>query len=220
MVNEGIGEYEAEDIRKIVARILHDLGNPEPPLNLAQVRALLNLNIGYYSTANTTLLQDVAARMKVAGKQVLQRPMLWSKRSRKLSCRHCGCLTRNVSSLTRLSPSQNIAGSRGTKSVTVSFHGTGSFLFGDNEYTLDPICHAIVEAEANYTASQLLFLQQRFSQEARDGVLEFKTINAISRRFGNTLTTTFWRMVEDRDPRFAGIRNGDGPSALPRNRHG
>ena len=59
MSRDEVGEYEAEDIRKIVGRILQDLGNPEPPLKLSQVRALLELNIGYYSTANTTLLQDV-----------------------------------------------------------------------------------------------------------------------------------------------------------------
>lgn len=76
MGGDGLGEYEAEDIRKIVARILRDLDNPEPPLNMSQVRALLDLNLGYYSTADTTLLQDIAARLTVAGRQVLQRPML------------------------------------------------------------------------------------------------------------------------------------------------
>src|SRR5258706_7416046 len=76
MGGEGVGDYEAEDIRNIVARILNDLGDPEPPLKLPEVRALLDLSLGYYSTANTTLLQDVAARLKVAGKQVLERPML------------------------------------------------------------------------------------------------------------------------------------------------
>jgi len=200
MINEGIGEYEADDIRKIVTRILQDLGNPEPPLSLAHVRALLDLNIGYYSTANTTLLQDVAARMKVAGKQVLQRPMLLVEAvtKAKLSALWVPDTKRILIDEAVPKPKHRWIEGHEVGHSVIPWHR--EFLFGDNEYTLDPVCHAIVEAEANYTASQLLFLQQRFSQEARDGSLEFKAINAISKRFGNTLTTTFWRMIEDRDP--------------------
>jgi Zn-dependent peptidase ImmA (M78 family) len=200
MSRDEVGEYEAEDIRKIVARILQDLGNPEPPLKLSQVRALLELNIGYYSTANTTLLQDVAARMKVAGKQVLERPMLLVEAvtKAKLSALWVPDTKRILIDETVPKPKHRWIEGHEVGHSIIPWHK--EFLFGDNEYTLDPTCHAIVEAEANYAASQLLFLQQRFAQEARDSPLEFTTINAISKRFGNTLTTTLWRMVEDRDP--------------------
>lgn len=203
MSSEGVGEYEADDIRKIVARILSDLGNPEPPLKLPQVRALLKLNIGYYSTANTTLLQDVAARLTVAGKQVLERPMLLVEAvtKAKLSALWVPDTKRILIDETVPKPKHRwIEGHEVGHSVT-PWHR--EFLFGDTEYTLDPVCHAIVEAEANYAASQLLFLQNRFAQEARDNALGFKAINAMAGRFGNTLTTTFWRMIEDRDPAAA-----------------
>lgn len=75
-MNEVVGEHEGADIRAIVARVLSDLGAPEPPLSLENVRALLELDREYYSTANTTFLQDVAHRIRVAGKQVIDRPML------------------------------------------------------------------------------------------------------------------------------------------------
>ncbi|RYG96077.1 MAG: hypothetical protein EON58_12840, partial [Alphaproteobacteria bacterium] len=74
------------------------------------------------------------------------------------------------------------------------------FLFGDTEYTLDPACHAMVEAEANYAASQMLFLRGRFGKEARDLDLDFKSIKGLAKRYGNTITTSLWRMVEERDP--------------------
>jgi hypothetical protein len=73
------------------------------------------------------------------------------------------------------------------------------FLFGDNQFILDPTCHAQVETEANHATSQLLFLQERFVSEARDVDLNWDTIKRFSKRYGNTMTTTLW-LVEDRRP--------------------
>ncbi|MCH8062799.1 MAG: ImmA/IrrE family metallo-endopeptidase, partial [Chloroflexi bacterium] len=39
------------------------------------------------------------------------------------------------------------------------------FLMGDSETELSPACHATIEAEANYTCGQLLFLRERFVDE-------------------------------------------------------
>lgn len=202
-MSEGVGEYEAEDIRKIVTRVLRDLGNPEPPLRMEEVRQLLELNIGYYSSTNTTLLQEVAHRMKVAGKQVLERPMLLVEAITKAKLSALW-----VPQTKRILIDENVPK---PKHRWIEGHEVGhslipwhrEFLFGDNEYTLDPVCHAIVEAEANYSASQLLFLQDRFASEARDGDLSFKSIKALAARYRNTLTTTLWRMVEDRNPDVA-----------------
>ncbi|MDE3026846.1 MAG: hypothetical protein KGH84_00435 [Paracoccaceae bacterium] len=163
MNSEAVGEYEADDIRKIVTRILRDLGNPEPPLKLAHLRALLDLNIGYYSTANTTLLQDVAARVRVGTKQVFERPMLLVEAvsKAKLSALWVPDTKRILIDETIPKPKHRWIEGHEVGHSIIPWHR--EFLFGDNEYTLDPICHAIVEAEANYAASQMLFLQQRFS---------------------------------------------------------
>lgn len=69
------------------------------------------------------------------------------------------------------------------------------FLFGDTEYTLDPVCHAIVEAEANSSGSL-----RPFAQEARDLKPNFKSIKSLAARYGNTITSALWRIVEDREP--------------------
>lgn len=72
-------------------------------------------------------------------------------------------------------------------------------LFGDTEFTLDPACHETIESEANYAAAQLLFLGRRFSEEARDLPIDFKSIMTLSKRYGNTITSSLWRTVEERD---------------------
>lgn len=203
MSGEGVGDYEADDIRKIVSRILSDLGNPEPPLKLPEVRALLGLNLGYYSTANTTLLQDVAARLSVAGKQILARPMLLVEAvtKAKLSALWVPDSKRILIDETVPKPKHRWIEGHEVGHSVIPWHR--EFLFGDNEYTLDPLCHAAIEAEANFGAAQMLFLQNRFALEARDSALDFKAIDGLAKRFGNTLTTTFWRMIEDRDPEAA-----------------
>ena len=71
-----IGGYEREDIGVQVRRILADLSWPEPPLNLNEVRELLKLDLQYYNSTNSTALNDIAHKIRVAGKQILARPTL------------------------------------------------------------------------------------------------------------------------------------------------
>jgi hypothetical protein len=67
---------------------------------------------------------------------------------------------------------------------------------GDTSFTLNPHCHQIIEAEANFGAGQILFLQQRFIAEARDCVPTIDSIKTLAGRYGNTVTSTLWRYVE------------------------
>jgi hypothetical protein len=61
-----VGEHEAADIRAQVARVLRDLGNPEPPLDLDAVIDLLKLDFSYYSSTDLSLFDEFAHRVKVA----------------------------------------------------------------------------------------------------------------------------------------------------------
>lgn len=194
-----VGAYEAEDIRRLVDRILRDLGNPEPPLRLADVRLLLELDLKFYSLTNPSLLQEIAHRMKVAGKQVLVRPTLLVDVVKKAKLSALWVPDGN-----RILIDEGVPDA---KKRWIEAHEVGhsfipwhkDFLFGDDQYTLDPDCHADVEAEANFAAARLLFLQDRFSTEARDIAITFKTIQKMAKRYGNTITTTLWRTVEERD---------------------
>lgn len=200
MSAEGVGEFEAEDIRRLVEKLLRDLGNPEPPLSLEDVRTALKLDLGYYSSTNTSLLQDVAHRIKVAGKQVLSRPMLLVEATTKskLSALWVPDNKRILIDETVPKPKHRWIEGHEIGHSIIPWHR--EFLFGDNEFTLAPECHSIVEAEANFASSQLLFMQDRFASEARDSPLNFKSIEGLAKRYSNTLTTTFWRMIEDREP--------------------
>ena len=200
MGRELVGDHETHDIEAQLNRILNDLGNPEPPLSLPQVRKLLKLDLKYYSATNTDHIQEIAHRIKVAGKQVLVRPtLLWDAISKA-----------NLSALwipdsKRILIDESIPHlkhrwieAHEINHSIIPWHN--DFLFGDDSFTLDPECHAVVEAEANYGAGRLLFFGERLAKEARDLELTFDNIKVIAARYGNTITSTFWRVIEEREP--------------------
>jgi len=195
-----VGDLEAADIRKQVARVLQDLGNPEPPLRLDDVMELLKLDLNYYSSSDLTLLDEIAHKVRVAGKQVIRKPgrILEVIRKARLNALWIPDGKRILIDDEVPTPKKrHIQAHEITHSIT-PWHRT--FLLGDNELTLDPQCHAFIEAEANYGASQLLFLMERFASEARDYDLSWTSINTLKKRYGNTMTTTLWHMIEEREP--------------------
>ncbi len=69
-------------------------------------------------------------------------------------------------------------------------------MHGDNDQTLSKDCQEHVEAEANHAAGRLLFLRNRFTEEARSSELCFRSVKTLHKRYGNTLSTTLYRYVE------------------------
>lgn len=73
-------------------------------------------------------------------------------------------------------------------------------MFGDTEQTLTPACHEVMEAEANYAAGRMLFLGDRFVEEARSTDGSLQSVLDLSKPFGNTMTSTLWRYAEQAEP--------------------
>lgn len=199
-MRELVGAREQRDIDQLVAKILRDLGDPEPPLRLELVRDLLSLDLKYYSSTDISPLTEFAHRIKVAGKQLAARPSLILDVVKKAKLSGLWLPDNR-----RIFIDQEVPEAKHrwieAHEVTHSFvPWHKEFLLGDDELTLDPVCHETIEAEANFGAGRLLFFGGRFHSEARDCEASFKSIRALKDRYGNTLTSTFWRFVEDRDP--------------------
>lgn len=184
------------DIDKLVDRILRDLGKPEPPLQLADVRDLLKLHIEYYSSAEDSLVGEVVHKIVMAGKQVWQRPgLLWE------AIKKCDLRALYLYDSKRILISQELPK---IKQRWGEGHEIGhsiipwheSLCHGDHERTLSLGCHEQVEAEANYAAGQLLFLRSRFEEELLSSDVNIKNVKRLASRFGNTITSALWRSVE------------------------
>lgn len=76
MYGTGVRERESLDIDKQVEKIIRGLGNPNPPVVLADVRELLRLDLGYYSSKDDGLLRETISRLKVATNQFWYRPSI------------------------------------------------------------------------------------------------------------------------------------------------
>jgi len=173
-------ERTAGDIDDQVAKVLRGLGNPEPPLNLDDVRELLRLDLAYYSSTEDGVLKEVAHRLRVAGRQVLARPALladaikkWSLRALYLPDRKRILIDRDLPE-----PKQRWGEAHEVGHSIIPWHeGT---MLGDNKQSLTPSCHEQIENEANYAAGQLLFIQQTFVKDARDLVVGINAVTTLN----------------------------------------
>jgi len=212
----------ASDIDSQVNKVLRGLGNPEPPLRLEDVRELLKLDRGYYSSTDDSFLRETISKLTVAGAQVLKRPSLLLDAVRKLDLRALYLPDRKRILLDQAQPDAKQRWNEAHEIGHSVLPWHEDLMLGDNEHSLVPSCHAQIEAEANYAAGQLLFLQSRFRIAANDSAPSLDAIRALKGCFGNTYTTTFWRFIEDSHkdvpmigligchPRFPNDAGGDG----------
>ncbi len=194
--NQIIRPNTTADIDRRVQRILNDLDNPEPPLNLDHVRELLKLDRAFYAADDPSLLQTLASRMRVGALQVFKRPTLLLEVVRALDLRGLYLLDqkRILIDSTQPEPKHRWLEAHEIGHSILPWHEDA--MFGDSDHTILPNCHEVVEAEANHAAGRLLFLADRFVQEALGYVPSLDAVRALKPRFGNTYTTTFWRCIE------------------------
>ncbi len=204
MKNIFLREQTARDINDLVGKILRDLGNRAPPLNPDVVRDLLRLDRQYYSSTDDGALREVAHRLKVAGKQVLARPALLVDAIKKWDLRALFLPDGKRILIDSDLPDAKKRWSEGHEVGHSIIPWHLDTMLGDNKLTLKPACHEQIENEANFAAGQLLFFQMAFVRDARDLVLGIDAITTLKKRYGNTITTTLWRYVEQSDEPVVG----------------
>jgi hypothetical protein len=187
------------DIDQQVAKLLDGIGNPEPPLRLSDVRDALSLDLQFYSSAQTGVLAETVHRLRVGVHQVIRRPFLLLDVVKKLNLKALWVPDRKRILIDADEPALkhrwNEAHEVGHS--IIPWHEV--MLHGDNLRTLKPCCHHAIEAEANYAAGRILFLQDRFTEQMTDSPLDLAAIHQLHKIFGNTITSTLWRAVEQVD---------------------
>ena len=197
MKNFFLTPYETKDLRTQADKVLRGLGNPEPPLVLDDVRTLLKLDRHFYSTTDDGALREFVSRVTIASKQIIARPTLLFDVVRKAQLSALWLPDRKRILIDADSPK--------LKQRWYEAHEVGHSLipwhedypYGDSEETLTPMCAERLESEANYTAGQMLFMMDRFTVEALDLNTSLDSVKALAKHFGNTLTSTLWRFVEE-----------------------
>jgi Zn-dependent peptidase ImmA (M78 family) len=203
--NLHLRQITAADIDRQVAKVLRGLGNPKPPLNLEDVRGLLKLDREYYSKNSDGILRETFSRLKVAGKQILKRPALLLEAILQAELKALYVPDRKIILIDETEPKIKQRWSESHEIVHSLLEWHGSVLLGDDRLTLNLACHEQIEAEANFGAGRLLFLQEQFESAARDSQCAMEEIRALGHDFGNSITSTLWRFVELMDYPVLGV---------------
>ena len=180
----------------MIAKVLRGIGDPEPPIDLRVVRDLLKLDRGYYSTTDDSLLRQAYSRLIVAGWQVLLRPTILGDAVRVLGLKALYLPDQKQILLDQSLPEKKHRWNEAHEIGHDVIPWHAGMTHGDTAQTLTQTCHEVIEAEANYAAGRLLFLGDRFHMEALSAAPSLDLVRALSRRFGNTVTSTLWRLVE------------------------
>jgi len=193
------------DIDTQVAKILRGLGNPTKPIDLTDVRTLLKLDRRYYSSTDDSALREFVSKAIIAGKQVLNRPALILDVVKKFNVQALWVPDRKRILINESLPQPKWRWNEAHEIIHSVVPWHAGAMMGDDEYSMTPSCHEQIEAEANYGAGRLLFLQELFDDYVRSSPPSFALIQGAQKCFGNTLTTTFWRAVEALDIPALGV---------------
>lgn len=186
----------SQDIDDRVERVLRGLSNPEPPLRLEDVRELLKLDRAFYTADDPGLIREAVSRVRVAGQQVLLRPGLIFDAIKKLSLKALYLPDRKRIYLDKALPEAKHRWNEGHEIGHSLIPWHEDTMHGDNAQSLSQDCREQVEAEANFAAARLLFLRDRFTEEARGRDLSFASLRELKGLFKNTYSTTLYHYVE------------------------
>lgn len=203
-VNQILDARTAADIDRPIERIISDLGNPSPPLDLDMVRELLNLDRQFYSSADDSVLRETVHRLKVGAKQVVRRPSLLLDVVKKRDLKALWVPDRRRILIDQDMPSAKHRWGEGHEIGHSIIPWHEPLAHGDQRRTLSLTCEIQLESEANYAAGRLLFLQDLFAEHVNSGPVDLARVRKLAGDFQNTITSTLWRTVETLDvPAFA-----------------
>jgi IrrE N-terminal-like domain len=194
--NRFLQDRTAAEIDRQVAKILRGLGNPKPPLHLEDARALLDLDLQYYSSSDDGALREFIHNLRVAGKQIVLRPTILLDAIKRFDLHALYLPDRKRILLDEAQPEIKQRWNQAHEIIHSIVPWHEELSLGDNRSTLSQGCYEQLEAEANYGAGRLLFLLDLFDQFARETKPQIEAIKQLAVIFGNTITNTLWRYVE------------------------
>jgi len=200
-----IDDRSAADIDRIVTKLHRDIGNQTGPVDLAAVRTILRLDLRYYQSSDSGLVREVLHKLTMGAKQVVHRPMLLLDAVRTFNLRALILPDRKQILLDKDQPALKLRWHEAHEVAHGFIPWHPAYALGDDRRTLSPQCQETIEAEANWGAGRLLFPNATFAAMSRDSPPSIQLVSRLAKHFGNTITTTLWRFVEQSDRAMFGI---------------
>ncbi|MBI4764991.1 MAG: hypothetical protein HY787_10345 [Deltaproteobacteria bacterium] len=178
-----MNDLTRKEIDRTVARVLKDAGIKTPPVKIEDILECIEIHRNFYDLDDPSLLQRVFHKIKVGGvklKQLTEKinlSAIWMPDKKTIFIDE---------SLPRVK--QDWASFHDTTHTILKWHRP--FFLGDTAQTLDPDFQEMLESEANYGASALMFGGKLFTHEALDTPPEWSSIELFNRRYKKSLVTT------------------------------
>jgi len=184
-----MNDQTRKEIDKCVSMVLKDAGIKKPPVRIEDILDCLELDRDFYNLDDPSLLQRVFHKIKVGGLRLkhltgkISLAGLWLPDEGRI------LIDKSLPPIKRDWPSFH-----DTTHTILKWHRP--FFLGDTAQTLDPDFQEMLESEANYGASALMFSGKMFTEEGLDTPPEWSSIEMLHKRYGKSLVMTLRRYVE------------------------
>lgn len=181
-------QYTQKEIEKIAWRILKDAGLTQPPIKPNDLIEHLRLNLDFYSLEDPGFLKSLQHKFNVKI-QHLKNAVQKSK-----------MIAAWLPDVSRIVIDGSLPEK---KKIFPQFHEIThsilpwhkEFFLGDTAQTLDHEYQELLENEANYGASELMFCGPMFRAEITDLDPSMKTVQLLKKKYENSLVTTARKLI-------------------------
>jgi len=181
-------EKTRSEIDKIVAKTIQKVGFNQPPIIIGPILQELKVDRNFVDLEDSSLLGKFKKILRVGGTilaNILEKIKLegvWLPKEERILVQ-------------KILPDPKIdwASFHETNHKLLPWHR--QFFLGDTAQTLDPDFQEMLENEANYGASALMFGGSMFTKEALDTVPGWDSIKLLQKRYKKSLVTTTRRYV-------------------------
>jgi hypothetical protein len=184
-----VDSSSAKEIDKLAAKVLREAGITRPPVKVEDLLEHLKVHREFYSLADPTLLQRLQHKVLVKGIKLVN-----VIKKIRLSAVWLPDEDRILVDEDLPSPKREWASFHDATHSILEWHRP--YFLGDTAQTLDPDFQEVLEAEANYGASALMFCGNLFTTEALDLAPEWASVVALKNRHKKSWVTTLRRYVE------------------------
>jgi hypothetical protein len=195
-----VDDSTRREIDKVVERILRDGDLREPPIQITDILEFLKVHRDFYGLEDPKLLQRVAHRIQIGAKKVvnvvrdkIRLAALWLPTEKRI-----------LVDDSQPEPKRIWASFHDTVHAVLPWHR--DFFLGDTAQTLEPDYQDMLESEANYGSSALMFGGQLFTTQALDTTPGWQAVQHLRKVHDKSLVTTFRRYIErGHDKPLAGL---------------
>jgi len=177
------------EIEKVTWRTLRDAGIARPPVRIEILLQHLHLHRDFYSLKNPAFLDRTKHKIRVHGRRLVEIikkinlvAVLFYDEDRMI-------IDAELPEIRQDWPSFHESAHN-----VLSWHRP--YFYGDTAQTLDPDWHEVLECEANYAASSLMFCGPIFTKDALDTTMNWAGVMDLKKRYKKSMTTTLRRYVE------------------------